>query len=118
MYGKSIRIVPNCGLEFTSEESRRGTEVIIPNLKGTNKRRDQSFQVHGGQLFNSLPRYLRNMTGNNLDDFKERLDSYLQSIPDEPKVDGYIPSACEDLTAKPSNSLLFQSKQKIRSKGC
>ena len=29
------RIVPNCGLEFTNEETRRGTEVITPNLKGT-----------------------------------------------------------------------------------
>ena len=65
------RIVPNCGLEFTSEETRRGAEVIIPNLKGTTNSRDQSFQVHGGKLFNSLPRYLRNMAGNNLDDFKE-----------------------------------------------
>ena len=71
------RIVPNCGLEFTSEETRRGAEVIIPNLKGTSKGRDQSFQVHGGKLFNSLPRYLRNMAGNNLDDFKEKLDNYL-----------------------------------------
>ena len=112
------RIVPNCGLEFTSEETRRGAEVLIPNLKGTSKGRDQSFQVHGGKLFNSLPKYLRNMAGKNLDDFKEKLDNYLQSIPDEPKVDGYIPSACEDLTAKPSNSILFQCKQKIRNKGC
>ena len=77
-----------------------------------------AWTVHGGKLFNSLPKYLRNMAGKNLDDFKEKLDNYLQSIPDEPKVDGYIPSACEDLTAKPSNSILFQCKQKIRNKGC
>ena len=109
--------VPNCGLEFTDESNRRGTEVIIPFLKKSSKR-EQSFQVHGGKLFNSIPKYLRQMAGNNLDDFKERLDLYLSSIPDEPKVDGYIPGACDDLTAKPSNSLIHQSKQNLRRRGC
>ena len=107
--------VPNCGLEFTDESKRRGTEVIIPFLKKCSKR-EQSFQVYGGKLFNSIPKYLRQMAGNNLDDFKERQDIYLSSIPDEPKVDGYIPGACDDLTAKPSNSVIDQSKQNLNTR--
>ena len=110
-------IVPNCGLEFTGKDTRRGIEVMIPNL---NKKsiREQSFQVHGGKLFNSIPKNLRNMAENNVDEFKEKLDLFLQSIPDEPKVEGYVPSACDDLTAKPSNSIIFQCKQKMRNRGC
>ena len=86
---------------------------MIPNL---NKKsiREQSFHVHGGKLFNSIPKNIRNMAGNNVDEFKEKLDLFLQSIPDEPKVEGYVPSACDDLTAKPSNSIIFQCKQKMR----
>ena len=106
------RIVHNCVLEFTNEETRRGTEVITPNLKGTTRSRDQSFLVHGGNLFNSLPKYLRNMAGNNLEDFKERLDKYLQSITDVPKVVGNIPSARGDLKANPPILYFFNSNRK------
>ena len=42
-------LVPNCGTEVSSSE-RRGREVLIPKLKGSQKMRslrDQSFQVNG-----------------------------------------------------------------------
>jgi hypothetical protein len=32
---------------------------------------EQNFQVHGGKLFNSIPKNLRNTAGNNVDEFKE-----------------------------------------------
>ena len=57
------------------------------------------------------------MSGNNLKDCKEKLDRYLQLIPNEPKINGYTPSACDPVTAKASNSLLFQSRKKIRNPG-
>ena len=41
--------IPNCGLEFTSEAERRGTELIIPNLNKSSQR-EQSFQ--GSLQFN------------------------------------------------------------------
>jgi hypothetical protein len=37
------------------------------------------------------------MAGNNVDEFKEKLDLFLQSIPDEPNVEGYVPSVCEPI---------------------
>ena len=46
-------LVPNCGLEFTDRESRRGLEVVIQKLKSSpavQSLREQSFQVHGGRL--------------------------------------------------------------------
>ena len=41
------------------------------------------------------------------DEFKEKLDEYLQKLPDQPKIDGLIPWG-QDLEGKPSNSILFQ----------
>ena len=55
-------IVLNCGLEFVS--SRMGREVSIPELKGSQKvrtLRENSFQVRGARIFNSLPTSLSNL---------------------------------------------------------
>ena len=104
-------LVPNFGLEFSSEEIRRGTEVIIPKLKEKlRSTREQSFQIHGGKLFNSMPKYLRNMAGNNLEDFKENwTDIFNLFLMSQKQMGaGYTPSACDPITAKASNSLLFQ----------
>ena len=56
------------------------------------------------------------MAGNNLEDFKERLDKYLQSITDVPEVMGNIPSARGDLKANPPilNFLIQTEKHKHR----
>ena len=57
-------LAPNCGLvEVTSE--RRGRQLRIPLHKGrpgVKSLRDQSFQVHGPQLFNFPPLETRNDT--------------------------------------------------------
>ena len=112
-------LVPNCGLEFSERETRRGVECLIPPIQGNSKvksLREQSFKVHGGRLFNSIPKNIRNMSGN-LEDFKELLDKYLQTIPDEPKVESYTPSACDQITCKPSNSIIWQAKARNRNRG-
>ena len=114
------KLVPNCGLVFSAEDSRRGLECIIPALKGpkgVQSLREKSFQIHGAKLFNSLPRHLRNRKGNDIEDFKYLLDKHLESIPDEPKVGEYIPSACDQITLKPSNSLICQSQKMVRNRG-
>ena len=108
--------VPNCGL-VTKFSERRGREVHIPPLKGAQsvrKLREQSFQVNGPSLFNSIPRKIRDLTKVSIDEFKEQLDRYLQVIPDEPKVDGLTPNACNPYSAAPSNSLLDQSRTNRR----
>ena len=50
-------LAPNCGLEVTNSV-RRGREVKIPPLTGkqsVRNLREQSFQVSGPKLFNSVP---------------------------------------------------------------
>ena len=100
---------------------RRGREVKVPILRGkpaVRKLREQSFQYNGPKLFNSLPKCLRGISKVSVEEFKEKLDKYLQHIPDEPNVEGLTPSACDLFTAAPSNSIVDQSRNsKIRRPG-
>ena len=50
------------------------------------------------------------MTNVTVEDFKGSLDKFLEILPDEPKVDNYVPSACNILTASPSNSIIDLAK--------
>ena len=89
-------IVPNCGLEVLNSE-RRGREISIPELKGSQRvktLRENSFQVKGARIFNSLPKSLRNLKQISVDEFKFKLDKYLETIPDEPSLPNYTPTAC------------------------
>ena len=105
-------ISPNCGLEVAHSE-RRGREVKIPPIKATGRiqsLRESSFQVHGPKLFNSLPQAIRNLQKISIDDFKAKLDKYLETIPDEPKLPNYIPATCNQITGNPSNSIVDHVK--------
>jgi hypothetical protein len=73
--------------------------------------REQSFQVNGPRLFNSIPKKIRNMTKVPVDKFKERLDKFLEMVPDEPNVVGLTPATCNQFTAAPSNSILDQVRR-------
>ena len=109
-------LVPNCGLVDKTNE-RRGREVQIRALKGSQSvrtLREQSFQINGPKLFNSIPKKTRAITKVSVEEFKEHLDKYLQTIKDEPKVDGLSPSACNQYSAAPSNSILDQSRTNRR----
>ena len=57
--------------------------------------------VHGANLFNHLPKYIRNYTNCSHVEFKAVLDQFLSGIPDEPLVTGYT----QNRPAK-SNSLV------------
>ena len=61
---------------------------------------DNSLVVKGPKLFNKLPRYLRDFSGN-LEEFKKTLDDFLVDIPDQP----VLPTA-EYAQSVTSNSLL------------
>ena len=105
-------LVPNCGINHNIH-IRRGRECIIPPLKGTQavrSLRDQSFQVNGPRLFNCLPKKLRDLKKVTMDEFKIALDQYLATLPDNPKVGDLVPTICNQITAKPSNSLLDVSQ--------
>ena len=40
------------------------------------------------------------------DEFKEALDNYLSSVPDQPRMGALVPEATDRLSGKQSNSLL------------
>ena len=100
-------LVPNCGISHTYSE-RRGRECVVPPLNGrqsVQSLREQSFQRAGPNLFNSLPRYLRDIRNKSTEEFKEKLDKFLTNLPDQPMIGDLIPQVCNQNTAKPSNSL-------------
>ena len=70
--------------------------------------RESSFQINGPQLFNKLPKSLRDLTKCGPDEFKKKLDHFLSFIPDEPKCKALTPAAMNPLSATSSNSLLHQ----------
>ena len=102
----------NCGIE-SYESERRGRLCKIPELKLQSRKavqslRENSFQVHGPALFNILPKRIRSLKNCSVNDFKAHLDSFLETIPDEPKISNLTPRAINPYTAKSSNSLLYQ----------
>ena len=57
--------------------------------------------LFGPRLYNSLPKYLRDIESVKTENFKFELDKFLELIPDEPKIPTYV-------TASGSNSILDQ----------
>ena len=91
-------------------DSRLGRRCVIPPIL-TNcpthiqKLREASLSVRGPRLFNSLPKSLRDMRNCTKEVFKSALDRYLQTIPDEPQIQGYTASRRAE-----SNSLLHMQQ--------
>ena len=73
----------------------RAAPTVVKNA------RERSLGVRGAKLFNLLPETLRSMNSDHIDMFKNHLDVFLASIPDQPTVTG-LGRAAE------SNSLLHQ----------
>ena len=108
-------LVPNCGISMKQEGGRSGRKCEIPPINKKEKKsvqslREQTFQVNGPQLFNSIPANVRNMTKCSIDEFKTKLDKFLESIPDEPNMRGLTPGACT-MEARASNSLVDQIRR-------
>ena len=96
-------MVSGYDLTFTSGLGRRGRFVIPkPVVKAApsvvRNARERSLGVRGAQIFNLLPEKLRSM---NIEYFKNHLDVFLSSIPDQPTMTG-LGRAAE------TNSLLHQ----------
>jgi hypothetical protein len=105
-------LVPNSGIQG-NENPRLGRICSLPSLKPTSSAkirtlRESSFQVHGPKLFNCLPAKIRNLSKCSVDEFKSKLDLVLSKVPDEPKISGYVPSACDQFSGNPSNSIVDQ----------
>ena len=85
---------------------RRGRLIYISLTRNSaptcvKKAVESSLKVKGARLFNSLPVSLRNMNGDNVDNFKFHLDIFLSQIPDQPTIPGRIRAAA-------TNSLVDQ----------
>ena len=110
----SISVSFDEGIETTLNE-RLGRFCKLPDLKKCptkiSRLRENSFQVRAPQLFNSLPKELRDKSKCSLEDFKELLDNHLSRIPDEPNLPGdeYTPSRVNHFDAKPTNSIIGYS---------
>ena len=98
-------MVPNTdgtmGLKIkTRKHPRHGTQCVIQYP--TNRNPAQSLQenaitVFGPRLYNSLPKYLRDIVSVKTEKFKFELDKFLESAeldkflaPDEPKIPNYM----------------------------
>ena len=73
----------------TRKHPRHGTQRVI--LYPTNRNPAQSLQenaitVFGPRLYNSLPKYLRDIKSVKTEKFKFELDKFLDTIPDQPKI--------------------------------
>ena len=85
-------VVPNStGFQFT-HNPRLGIRAVVPRYnylaqKSISGPYDSSFGVRGAQLWNSLPRVVRESIS--LPELKQSLGSYLSTIPDRPPVRGY-----------------------------
>ena len=99
-------MVSGYDVRFTSDGTRRGRSILpIPVVKSApsvvRRARERSLGVRGAQIFNLLPESLRGLNSQHVDLFKNHLDVFLASIPDEPTVTGLGRGA-------QSNSLIHQ----------
>ena len=80
-------LAPNFGIESWSSP-RTGRHCVVPKVPSSASRVRtkycSSLGFKGTQLFNMLPKTLRNLQGVDVDVFKKRLDILLSEIPDEP----------------------------------
>ena len=86
----------------TRKHPRHGTQCVIQYK--TNRNPAQSLQenaitVFGPRLYNSLPKYLRDIESIKTEKFKLELDKFLELISDQPKIPNYV-------TAAGTNSIL------------
>ena len=73
---------------------RNGRTMSLPTFdkksaRAVQKMRASSLIFHGANLFNCLPKAIRNTTNCTFPEFKSKLDLFLSSVPDEPAVVGY-----------------------------
>ena len=86
-------MVTGYDISFTSGSGRRGREVIPKPVVKTapsvvRNARERTLGVRGAMVFNLLPEKLRSMNTDHVEVFKNHLDVFLTSIPDQPPTTG------------------------------
>ena len=61
---------------------------------------DNAITVFGPRLYNSLPKYLRDNESVKTEKFKFKLDTFLEVIPDEPKMPNYVTASGSTASSK------------------
>ena len=109
----------NCGLNWNYSDKTGYKFVTVKCRDRAVTRREQSFQYIGPRLYNTLPSYLRMSNEVSLDTWKNTLDKYLETIPDNP-ITSKITSGLCNLTEphRPTNSLLRWPNSSIRRNIC
>ena len=101
-------LVQGYSLPFT-RSGRRGRFLVPRHINANTpsqirRATEASLAVKGAKLFNLLPQYIRNMNASNPAEvllFKNKLDTFLGKVPDQPTIPGR-PRAAE------TNSLIHQ----------
>ena len=99
-------LVKGYDVDFTSGGTRRGRminpkPVVKSAPAAIRNARERTLGVRGAHIFNLLPDSLRTMNTDHVDYFKNHLDVFLSTIPDQPTVTGLGRAAT-------TNSLLDQ----------
>ena len=82
-------LIPDCGVIIeNSKQDRGGLKFLIKRTDKSKvgKLREQSFQISGPRIWNSLPCFIQNSGAESKDQFKKALDSYLRNLPDCPRM--------------------------------
>ena len=79
--------------------------MIPDKRKYLNTLRMQTFSYSASNIFNFLPRYLRDDDSSSLESWKNSLDKLLEKVPDCPKTPTLDPVLISPHTNKYSNSL-------------
>ena len=88
----------------TRKHPRHGTQCVIQYPTKRNPAQSllkNAIIVFGPRLYNSLPKYLRDIESVRTETFKFELHKFLELIPDEPKMPNYVATSG-------SNSILDQ----------
>ena len=101
------------GLNFTYY-GRHGCRCTMPTFPLYNnkvkKARTNSFALTACNLWNSLPKHIRNISGKNIEYFKKTLDNTLKQYPDIPRCSAV--GLYRDIHGRKSNSLYHILKDK------
>ena len=106
-----FNLVPNPGIEWSDTTTRRGRLIAVPQVNPNQNRigstlRFNSYLFTCPRLFNCLPKDIRNFTQtgmSSIDLLKTKLDNFLRTVPDEPRLAGYT-----GFSQSVSNSIVHQ----------
>ena len=96
----------------TKKHPRHSVQCVIPYATNRNPAQflqENAMTVFGPRLYNSLPKYLRDIESVITEIFKFELDKFLNLLPDQPKMPNYVTAAGSN--ASSTSSLITGLKE-------